>query len=264
MIMQELVSMTSGIYIVTNKLNGRRYIGYSENIEQRWEINIDELNIGDKKRHQLMLADWKNHGHDAYCFGILEVIDTKEESLLSKRARYWRNLLQPEYNGAKATDGCFRGQQAITNEFAILAPVPLRHLESGLETCREHGKVAFGSMGCEFFKKVDSKRGDKDVSVFIYASLAEQSIGAKVSWQAVYTDVVDAQFGKHPLGGKYRPETTKSDGAWNFFWEVRDLCPLPKPMEISTLRGYSKKSEETYKPNFVPLKPMSIEYPPLL
>ena len=253
--------MTSGIYMMTNKVNGRRYIGYSENIEQRWEFNIDELNRGAIKRHQRMLTDWKNDGHDAYCFGILEVLDTNEQSLLSKRSQYWKDLIQPEYNGANATDGFFKEHQAITNEFAILTPVPLRHLESGLETCREHGKVAFGSMGCEFFRNVDSKRGDKDVSAFIYASLVEQSIGAKASWQAIYTGYVNALQGKHPEGGKYRPETTNSDGDWNVFWEVRDLRPLPQPIEISSLRGHGKKFGENYSQNFVPKQPIRVKYP---
>ena len=58
MIMQELVPMTSGIYMMTNKVNGRRYIGYSENIEQRWEFNIDELNRGTFAGAYLGMAAW--------------------------------------------------------------------------------------------------------------------------------------------------------------------------------------------------------------
>ncbi len=47
--------MTSGVYILTNRLNGRRYIGYSENIEIRWEEfkNIKSISI----KHPLLLAD---------------------------------------------------------------------------------------------------------------------------------------------------------------------------------------------------------------
>ncbi len=37
---------TSGIYIMTNKSNGNRYIGYSEDIEVRYSENIRQLNAG--------------------------------------------------------------------------------------------------------------------------------------------------------------------------------------------------------------------------
>lgn len=54
--------MTSGVYIVTNTLNERRYIGYSENIEMRWEEFKNMQCIS--KRHPLVLADRQKHGID--------------------------------------------------------------------------------------------------------------------------------------------------------------------------------------------------------
>lgn len=72
--------MTSGVYIVTNKLNGRRYIGYSENIEIRWEEfkNVRSISI----RHPLLLADRQKRSlganlvslHTAWKFRLRRVV----------------------------------------------------------------------------------------------------------------------------------------------------------------------------------------------
>ncbi len=94
--------MTSGIYISTNKFNGRRYIGYSENIEVMWISSRNTLNRGNfKTHHPLLQTDWNKYGENAFISGILELLNTTDQTILSKRAQYWRNLIQPEYNQYK-------------------------------------------------------------------------------------------------------------------------------------------------------------------
>ncbi|MBW4576285.1 MAG: hypothetical protein KME08_13490 [Aphanothece sp. CMT-3BRIN-NPC111] len=149
----------------------------------------------------------------------------------------------------------------MTRDLAILAPVPEEHLKSGKIICDREGKVAFGFSDKGFFDKVDSERQGAEVEVLIYASQTKQPIGLKVSWRAVYIGCVNALGGKHPEGDRFRPETTRSDSNWNAFCEVRDLRPLPNPIEISTLRGYGKKPVETYSAKFVPRQPVCIKYP---
>ncbi len=56
------------------------------------------------------------------------------------------------------------------NDFAILAPVPLEHLESGQPVAEEKGFVAFGSRGRKFFRDMDERRDGNPVPVLIYAS----------------------------------------------------------------------------------------------
>ncbi len=68
--------MTSGVYIMTNKVNGRRYIGYSENIEFRWQDNKNQLTGGGWKNWPLINEDWQKYGESAFSFGVLEVLDT--------------------------------------------------------------------------------------------------------------------------------------------------------------------------------------------
>ncbi|MFN6580639.1 MAG: GIY-YIG nuclease family protein [Aulosira sp. ZfuVER01] len=52
--------ITSGVYIMTNKANGRRYIGYSENLEYRFEANNRELQRGSfGHKHQQFIDDYQ-------------------------------------------------------------------------------------------------------------------------------------------------------------------------------------------------------------
>ncbi len=90
--------MTSGVYIMTNKVNGRRYIGYSENIESRFEANKRELQRGSfGYRHQQFIDDYQQFGEEAFISGIIEVT-ANEPSVMSQRAEQWKQMIKPEYN----------------------------------------------------------------------------------------------------------------------------------------------------------------------
>jgi group I intron endonuclease len=90
--------MTSGVYIMTNKINRRRFIGYSENLEYRFEDNRKVLQNGKfTPKHILLIDDYQQFGEEAFICGILEVT-VNDSSLMEQRARYWRRIIQPEYN----------------------------------------------------------------------------------------------------------------------------------------------------------------------
>src|SRR5690606_26970281 len=55
-------------------------------------------------------------------------------------------------------------------DFAILAPVPLVHLESALPTVNAQGQVVFGAAGVRSFEGVESLRGGEPVPLLIYAT----------------------------------------------------------------------------------------------
>jgi hypothetical protein len=90
--------MKSGVYIMTNKVNGRRYIGYSTDIESRFEANKRELLRGSfGKDYQQFIDDYQQFGEEAFISGILEVT-ANEPSLMSQRSEEWKKIIQPEYN----------------------------------------------------------------------------------------------------------------------------------------------------------------------
>ena len=69
-------------------------------------------------------------------------------------------------------------------DIALLAPVPLVHLEDGANICHEKGKVAFGSRSWEVFRELDELRKKQPVPVLIYASISDAGGLPLVTWTA--------------------------------------------------------------------------------
>lgn len=84
--------------------------------------------------------------------------------------------------------------------FAILAPVPREHLESGIEVAANEGFVAFGSMKWELFRKIEDLRQGRTVPALLYPSY--ENVPAKltfvVAWIGRYVGHVDSVNGAHP------------------------------------------------------------------
>lgn len=160
-----------------------------------------------------------------------------------------------------------------THAFAILAPVPERHLLSGLEAIATQldsddlpsdylPKVAFGSMDFEVFGEVEKLRNGKAIEVLIYASEAQgdQPLNPEVTWRGLYVGYVGSRRGRYPGKSIYRPQSTATDPpTWAVFWEVQELELVKKPIPIGSLRGKNKKTN--YQARFIPEGPVLIEYP---
>lgn len=143
-----------------------------------------------------------------------------------------------------------------TTDFALLAPVPLVHLESAEKL---KGPVAFGSRAYDCFAQIEALRGGDDVEVYLYASRPEGR-DFTVRWHARYIGFVPAVNGLHPNPEGRRPSTTESDSADSLlFWEIEDLKPLGSPIPISALQGF--KSKKPYGKSFPPHGPILIKHP---
>jgi hypothetical protein len=155
----------------------------------------------------------------------------------------------------------------VSFDVALLAPVPLQHLQSGKLVCAEQGKVAFGSKAWELFRRLDQLRARCKVRTFIYASHSDTIGTPRVSWQAHYIGHIEAQGGRHPQGTKYRPSTTErypedNDGYWAIFWEVeglQEICENAQRTPLSQLTGLD--NGKPFKKQFIPQGPLLITYP---
>jgi len=140
------------------------------------------------------------------------------------------------------------------SDFSILAPVPLKHLQSGRRIVSAAGFVAFGSRKWDLFRKFDELRGGARVPVLTYPSHedAHAKLSLVVSWLGWYVGCEESGNGKHSKGMTHRPSTTgqytsDNQGHWAVFWHVCDLHELPagQPLPISatqTVKGGWRKT----------------------
>lgn len=86
--------MLSGVYVFYNKLNGKRYVGSSKNLDHRRKCHYSDLKCQRNLNHNLQ-DDYNMFGKDAFGFKIIELCP--EENLI-EREQFWMDKLQPEYN----------------------------------------------------------------------------------------------------------------------------------------------------------------------
>lgn len=83
---------TSGVYMITNKVNGKRYIGSSIDISSRISSH---MNREARKQNTEFYKEAYKYGRDGFEYTVLE--ECSQEYLL-ERETYYFELLEPEYN----------------------------------------------------------------------------------------------------------------------------------------------------------------------
>jgi group I intron endonuclease len=64
------VTLNTGVYSITNKINGKRYIGSAVNIASRWVIHRRALRKGDHHSKHLQKS-WDKYGAGVFVFGVV-------------------------------------------------------------------------------------------------------------------------------------------------------------------------------------------------
>lgn len=144
-------------------------------------------------------------------------------------------------------------------DVALLTPVPLLHLQSGLEVCRQEGRVAFGSESGLVLSEAVAEAREGPLDVYIYASFGAGGPPA-ISWKARLLSYEGATAFLRGGGAKFRPLSTGDDGKWDAFYLVENLVELPsnKRRLISSLK---KRKGGNFAVTFVPHGPVLIENP---
>lgn len=83
-------NLICGIYKITNKINGKYYIGSSKNIQLNWIIHT--LNYINKEQHPLY-EEMNQYGINNFDFSILEICP---EKLLEKNLRHYQTIFQTD------------------------------------------------------------------------------------------------------------------------------------------------------------------------
>lgn len=90
-----------GIYLITNKINNKRYVGLSNNIKRRISEHFSPKNKTTK--NALLYKAFRKYGAENFKVDILEVVENVID--LPEREIHWIALINPEYNISKGGVG---------------------------------------------------------------------------------------------------------------------------------------------------------------
>ncbi len=96
--------MTTGIYAITNLVNGKIYVGQAANVEKRWRDHKCALTGGYHYNRHLMRA-WNKYGADAFVFSVIELCPVDD---LDEREMYFIALHRSQglcYNMTSGGEG---------------------------------------------------------------------------------------------------------------------------------------------------------------
>lgn len=86
--------MSSGVYKIKNEINGKVYVGSTNNFTRRW-LKHRALLRHNKHQNSHLQAAWNKYGESSFTFSIIE--ECPIDSLLS-REQFYIDTLHPEYN----------------------------------------------------------------------------------------------------------------------------------------------------------------------
>lgn len=81
----------SGIYRIRNLVNGKVYVGSTNNINKRW-IEHKSFLKNNKHPNPHLQASWNKYGEENLIFEIIEEIENSIKELLCEREQYWNDF----------------------------------------------------------------------------------------------------------------------------------------------------------------------------
>ena len=150
--------MSKGIYKITNKINGKSYIGKSKNIENRWRYHIQRKN-SEKEYEKALYRAFRKYGVENFLFEIIEIIPNYDNDILvNQREQYWIKYFntfgQYGYNETIGGDG---GQTVLNprETYGKVTEKEVEYLRKRYVEC----KYPAGLIYEKEFKTKISKRG---------------------------------------------------------------------------------------------------------
>lgn len=103
--------MNSGIYTITNSINGKIYVGSSVNIKRRWQRHKRELRTNQHANTHLQRS-YDKHGADAFIYAIVEFVEVDKKLLYEAEQRWMDTHAGILYNMQKAAGSTLGTKQS--------------------------------------------------------------------------------------------------------------------------------------------------------
>jgi group I intron endonuclease len=164
----------SGVYKITNKVNGKHYIGVSINIKSRWS-NHKSI---DSKRVSFIKNAIKKYGVDAFEFSIIEEC---HKDLFEEKERYWIDFYQSMTNGYNLTAG-----GNIRKELSEQTRLQMSAKSKGVPKSKEHiAKITIANRSESVRLTISAKLTGRKLSEATKAKMSASKMGHAVSRESI-------------------------------------------------------------------------------
>jgi group I intron endonuclease len=98
---ESILPLLSGIYSITNKVNGKRYIGSAKRLRYRYAEHVRRLNKNNHHSIKLQRA-WNKYSELSFSYVVIEIVEDLSNLLI--REQYWIDFYKSySHNGYNAS-----------------------------------------------------------------------------------------------------------------------------------------------------------------
>ena len=222
--------MTTGIYLISNKENGNRYIGSSVDVEARWKHHAALLNKCIHHSRHLQNA-WNLYGADSFEFSVLLICSVDDLIMFEQR---FIDVMKPEYNvspTAGRTAGVirteeYRRKQSISQSNKVISPETRQRISDGMRGKRN----SLGTsriISDETKKKISATLSGHEVSENTRKKLSEKNSSYRHTEEA-RKKISEASKGNKYNLGRVHSEATKEKRSESLraAWQRRKAAQL--------------------------------------
>ena len=204
----------SGIYAITNTVNGKKYIGSALNIKTRWSFHNSMLRLG-KHHSQKLQRSWLKHGADSFLFSVIEYVPERLDLIAREQSwiNHFKAATKAGYNMRPTAESSL-GLKQTPEHIALRCAAHIGAKRSDETKDKIRQKAIGRKHSPELIeKRVSQFRGRKQTAEHILkASVARigrkntpESIEKMRAW--VKTDETRAKMRASALGKKLSPES---------------------------------------------------------
>ncbi len=180
--------MKSGIYLIKNKINNKKYVGSTINFKKRWGQHISALNKNSHDNSYLQKS-WNKYGMDNFEFSVIEEVIIND---LLEREQYYINY----YNVSNRNDGYNLLPTAGNN-------LGYKHTNETKEKMRKpHGAM---SKEAKENMKISASKRDKSM----YSNPERNMKISKANINKKYSEETKKKMSESRNGKKHSEETKK-------------------------------------------------------
>lgn len=200
----------SGVYVIENTANAKKYIGSSVNVYKRWKDHLRQLTRGDHHSRRLQKA-WAEFGEAAFSFRLLLVCSRDNTAFYEQMVL---DEYRPEYNilpNAFTRTGYSpspetRAKHSIAAKRTKNFSGKKHTLESKLKISQSRKGKGLGRRSEEVYLKISERNKGKEVPLDVREKISKALKGRKQD-----PEIVLKRANSHRASSKLRPKRRLSE-----------------------------------------------------